>query len=271
MTPYEKKIGKDANQTLVITYSCIAPLILGFAAIGFGLLYVAFRYNMIYSQDTIAIDTQGQAYAKAIKQLSTGVYLASVCLIGLFAISTAGSTATAGPLALMIVFLVMTVLYQLLLNRTISTLEKNLGLDAPASMTSSHGDTEKTAAVTTVANTVTQKPVTFLVKILNPPAVPTFDSWLSTPLPDYTPEIRREAYLNPAIWKPTPKLWIVRDEMGISAKEKEETSKVIEITDSGAWFDEKGKVTTVLAGPEDKDSSTNKAVEAPIWEEPVYY
>ena len=218
---------------------------------------------MIYSQDTLSINTHGQAYSKAMKQLTTGVYLAEVCLIGLFAITTAGQTSAAGPLALMVVFLVITVLYHLLLNHTLKTLEKDVGNNS--AVLSKEGDVEAPAS------SIATKPVGFLVKLLRPPPMPAFDPWFSTLLSEYTPEIRREAYLNPAIWKPTPKLWIPRDEMGISTREKLETSKVIEITDAGAWFDEKGKVTTLLAEPDQKGEDINRATEAPIWEEPIYY
>ena len=219
---------------------------------------------MFYSQDTDALNTNGLAYHKAIRQLSTGVYLAEVCLIGLFAIATSGQTAAAGPLALMVVFLVITALYQTFLDHTVRTLEKNIGNEAEP-VSSKEGEAPAPAM-----GAITQKPVNFLVKLLHPPAVPVFDAWLSNPLPPYSEEDRREAYLNPAIWQPTPILWIVRDEMGISTKEKEATSKVIEVSDAGAWFDEKGKVQTILSQSDEK-GEVNKAIETPIWKEPIVY
>lgn len=246
---------------IVVIYACIAPLIVGFATIAFGFLYQAFRFNMIYSQSTLSIDTHGRAYAKAINQLSTGVYFSELCLIGLFAISSASKTSAVGPLVLMVFWLVVTVLFQLLLNRTIATLEKDVAFEGGAVASAKEGN---------AIHKVAQKPVGILVKLIRPPVIPEFDAWLSTSLGDYADAVRREAYLNPAIWKPTPKLWIVRDEMGISKKEVAESSKVIEITDSDAWFDEKGKVQTVLSGASDKED-INKAVQAPIWEEPIFY
>ena len=263
-SPTHSKSNTDI--CIVIIYSCISPLIVGFAAIAFGLLYIAFRYNMIYSQDTLALDTHGRAFAKATQQLSTGVYLAEICLAGLFGISTGSSRKAAGPLALMIALLVITAVYHAALNHTIKSLEKNVGNDVEADPASKEGPSAADRI-----RSVGQKPVGILVKILRPPPVPAFESWLSSPLSEYMDETRREAYLNPAIWKPTPKLWIVHDEMGISTREVTETGKVIEITDTGAWFDEKGKVTTLLAEPEEKGESVNKATSAPIWEDPVYY
>merc|ERR1711981_1415431 len=69
---------------IAISYSCIAPLVLGFATIGLGLLYLVYRHNFLYVYDN-NIDTKGMAYAKALQQLTVGVYLAEFCLIGLFA------------------------------------------------------------------------------------------------------------------------------------------------------------------------------------------
>ena len=262
-----------ANNDQVIVYSCIAPLILGFATIGLGLLYIAFRYNMIYCQDSSQTNTDGRAYAKAIQQLTTGVYIGAVCLIGLFSIATASSSKAAGPLALMIVFLVLTAVFHFVLNRTLVSLEKNISHEMdPEMMPPSNGD-DKQGTVTEArlpSPNVNNKPTNFLVKLLFVPPLPTFDPYLMTPGADYTPEIRREAYLNPAIWKPKPKLWIVHDEMGISTREIAETSKVIEVSDAGAWFDEKGKVNTILSKASDKDDA-NLAKDAYVWEDPVYY
>ena len=257
----------------MLSYSCIAPLILGFATIGLGLLYIAFRYNMIYCQDSTQTNTEGRAYAKAIQQLSTGVYIGSICLIGLFAISTASSSKAAGPLALMIVFTAVTAVFHFVLNRTLASLEKNISHELDTEVQQpTNGDNEKDAVTEArlPASTVNNKPTNFLVKLLFVPPLPAFDPYLLTRGADYIPEVRREAYLNPAIWKPKPKLWIVHDEMGISTREITETSKVIEISDAGAWFDEKGKVTTILSKASDKDD-TNLAKEAYVWEEPVLY
>jgi len=258
---------------IVLVYSCFAPWILGFATIGLGLLYVAFRYNMIYCQDSSQINTDGRAYAKAIQQLTTGVYIGAVCLIGLFAIATASSPKAAGPLALMIVFLVVAAIFHFVLNRTLASLEKNVSHELDTEMLPPTNGDVKEETVTEPrlpSSNVNNKPTNLFVRLLFVPPLPAFDPYLMIRGADYTPEIRREAYLNPAIWKPKPKLWIVHDEMGISVREIAETSKVIEISDAGAWFDEKGKVTTILSSASDKDDS-NLAKDAYVWEEPVLY
>ena len=229
---------------------------------------------MIYCQDSTQTNTEGQSFAKAIQQLTTGVYIGEICLIGLFSISTAGKTQAAGPLALMIVFLILTAIFHTLLNWTLISLEKNVSHEMDTEMMPPTNGDSKDETVTTEARlpsaSVNNKPTNFLVKMLLVPPLPVFDPYLMTRGEDYTAEIRREAYLNPSIWKPTPKLWIVHDQMGISTREIAETSKVIEISDVGAWFDEKGKVTTILSEATDKDDA-NLAKEAYVWEEPVQY
>ena len=250
---------------------------LAFAAISLSLLYLAFRYNLLYTMDTVAINTQGRSFAKALNQLTTGVYLSEICLIGLFGISTGSSPKAAGPLALMIVFLVFTAVFHFLLNRTISSLEKNVSHDPQAALTAKDIEsvTQANEDGTVKGHTppdgvANSKPTTLLLKLLRPPPLPHFDPYLATVVPPYAPDIRAAAFLNPALVSKAPTLWIVRDEMGISAREVEESSKVIAISDAGAWFDEKGKVVTEWKGEEEKNYD-EFGVGAPVWERPVHY
>lgn len=228
---------------------------------------------MIYCQDSSQTNTEGRSFAKAIQQLTTGVYIGAVCLLGLFSIATASTTRAAGPLALMVVFIVGTAIFHFLLNRTLASLEKNISHEMDTEMmppTNGHAKEQTVTEARLPPSTVNNKLTNLLVKMLFVPALPAFDPYLMSRGNDYSAETRREAYLNPAIWKPKPKLWIVHDQMGISTREIAETSKVIDISDAGAWFDEKGKVTTILSRANDKDD-TNLAKEAYVWEEPVQY
>jgi calcium permeable stress-gated cation channel len=113
---------------IAISYSCIAPLILGFATIGFCLLYLMFRYNWLFVFGN-QIDMKGEAYSRGLKQLMTGVYLASICLIGLFAIGCSKSAASAGPLAIMVIFLVVVVVFQTMFDRAIAPMEQHMPLE----------------------------------------------------------------------------------------------------------------------------------------------
>lgn len=108
-----------------IAYSCVAPLVLGFATIGLGLIYLVSRYNSIYTLTT-TIDTKGQAYARAMQQLTVGVYLAEVCLIGLFAIKIGEGVASIGPLLLMVILLITTALFHAVMRKALHPLMRTL-------------------------------------------------------------------------------------------------------------------------------------------------
>ncbi|KAI5304011.1 hypothetical protein KEM56_006959 [Ascosphaera pollenicola] len=105
---------------IAITYSCIAPLILGFASFGLFLVYHAYRYNLLFVYDC-DIDTKGLVYPRALQQLLTGIYLAEVCLLGLFAIKGA-----IGPLVMMILSLIATALGHIALNEALRPLLEGL-------------------------------------------------------------------------------------------------------------------------------------------------
>ena len=82
-------ISLDRYTTIAIIgliYSMIAPLVLGFATIGLALLYIAFRYELLFVLDASALNTRGETYKKALNQLFVGIYVAELCMIGMFRI-----------------------------------------------------------------------------------------------------------------------------------------------------------------------------------------
>jgi hypothetical protein len=83
---------------------------------------------------------------------------------------------------------------------------------------------------------------------------------LGEPVPAM-PEEDENAYLNPALTAKPPRLWIARDGLGTSKKLMHELPKEIQITDEGAWVDEKGNVYF------DKQDLR----QIPIWKDKVYY
>jgi hypothetical protein len=264
---------------IAIAYSCIAPLVLGFATIGFVLIYFAARYNSFFTQTT-TIDSNGQAYGRALQQLMVGVYLSEICLIGLFALRTGSSAASSGPLVLMVLFLIATALYQNVVRRALRPLTRTLPITLLADMErrsdveqemeggdtrSSDGTHEYDAHPNDLINTNTHsngqlstqrasesyghKQGSVVHRFFNPEKDTSygtlasfFQSWSHFQPLQYPPNIVQDAYLNPAISNETPVLWIVKDEMGISAQEITNSSLIIKIRDDGARFDEKGKI-----------------------------
>lgn len=266
---------------IALSYSCIAPLVLGFSTIGLSLIYLAFRYNYLYTYEP-AIDTKGAAYQRALQQLTTGVYLAEGCLIGLFAIAVADSRAAIGPLAIEIVLLVCTILFHLMFRKSMKHHEARTAYEDPVAtphrpVEDGIDGAEKGAATTnghsTVAPPRPSRLPAFLRKIINPEKnsitmlSAQLEQFYHKPQEPLPLEIAKRAFFNPAVTSPTPTLWIVHDDMGISQREVRNTTKAVpglHITDEQATFNEKNKV-------EWSGAEFGKARDAPVYEEHIMY
>ncbi|KAL4872516.1 hypothetical protein BDV12DRAFT_133637 [Aspergillus spectabilis] len=284
---------------IAITYSCIAPLVLGFATIGLYLFYFAYRYNLLYVSNA-NIDTQGKNFARALQHITVGCYLLVVCLIGLFAIGTGAKIIALGPLILMIILLIVMIIYHLSLNQAldplINYLPKNLEAEEEALLSreattfsaTTNGEHDGVPATSSGVNghenghevsvdnvdsaekglTQTSPPepkANFLVKYLRPDKYSGYHQLRKlvtngTDATSYPPEVEHNAYYHPAISSQPPLLWIPRDEMGISTQEVRHTGRVIPITDEDAWLDEKNHIHW----------DVDKGV-PPIFEEKIYY
>ncbi|KAF4126665.1 calcium permeable stress-gated cation channel [Geosmithia morbida] len=110
-----------------IVYSVIAPLISIFAIITFSLLWLANRYSMLYVT-RFEHDTGGVLYPRAINQTFTGIYFMELCIAGLFFIvdDADGKNPCTTHGVVMLVVLGLTILYQILLNRSFSPLFRYL-------------------------------------------------------------------------------------------------------------------------------------------------
>ncbi|KAF0327437.1 duf221 domain-containing protein [Colletotrichum asianum] len=105
---------------IAISYSCIAPVVLGFATAGFSCIYLVYKYNLMYVSSA-SIDTRGLVYPRALMHLLVGLYLATICLIGLFVLREAYI-----PMVLMVAFLVFTALVHISLREAVSPLLYNI-------------------------------------------------------------------------------------------------------------------------------------------------
>ncbi|KAL4867422.1 hypothetical protein BDV12DRAFT_120716 [Aspergillus spectabilis] len=110
-----------------LIYSVIAPLILVFNIITFGLFWFVYRYNTLYVTK-FRFDTGGLLFPRAINQLFTGIYVMELSLIGLFFLvrDAQGKVACEGQAIIMIVVLVLTALFQILLNEAFGPLIRYL-------------------------------------------------------------------------------------------------------------------------------------------------
>ncbi|KAI5362890.1 Putative calcium-dependent channel, 7TM region phosphate [Septoria linicola] len=268
---------------IAICYAAIAPLVLGFAAIGLFLFYFAYRYNLLFVSN-VQVETKGLVYPRALGHLFVGLYVAEVCLIGLFAISTGESVGALGPLILMILMLIFTALYHLNLNSAMAPLlnylPKSLDAEERRLLAVERGEEEvegeKFAAKDAHANgngavdgprpdgPAPHKKPNLFQKWLRPDIYTDYETMRRLVPKEigihYEQNVSENAFYNPAIASPTPLLWVPRDTLGVSKQEVAETSKVIPITDEGAFLDEKNKIVW--------DAEDGRP---PIYEEKIYY
>ncbi|KAF9884927.1 hypothetical protein FE257_000918 [Aspergillus nanangensis] len=222
---------------IALTYSCIAPLILGFAFIGLYLVYQAYRYNFLFVYDQ-RIDTKGLVYPRALQHLMVGIYLANVCMIGLFAIK-----GVPGPLVIMALFLLGTILAHISLNDALAPLYDFLPRTLDVEEEAQQAKQEAQAASQTAA----MRKWEAVWKWFHPNLYRDYAALRRKVRRDhveirYSEEEAFNAYYEPCITEPMPKLWIPRDKWGFSQQEIGETPAEIPITDEGAHLDEKNKI-----------------------------
>ncbi|SCU84251.1 LAMI_0C06810g1_1 [Lachancea mirantina] len=96
---------------IYLCYSIIASIILVFSTMTFAFFVLSYMYNLNYVFG-FSFDLRGRNYPKALYQTFVGLYLAEICLIGLFVMAK-----TWGPVVLEAVFLAFTVLCHLYFQR----------------------------------------------------------------------------------------------------------------------------------------------------------
>lgn len=249
---------------IALSYSMIAPLVLGFATLGLGLLYFAYRYNFLFVYN-ISIDTKGMVYPRALYQTMSGVYIGQICMIGLFAINAAKSP---GPLIIQIIFLIFTILFQNALSAAVQPLldylPKNLQVEEESLLTIENGEQiGKESTSTEVATEHEGVPLdtdndaipglseetkpSLLTRFLQPEKYESYQH-LRKRIPQeapeivYSPEVERDAYYHPSITQQAPAIWIPRDVGGVSRQEVAHTGAVNPISDYGAILDAGSKI-----------------------------
>lgn len=263
---------------------------MGFAAIGLFLFYLAYRYEFLFVYH-VPYDTKGLMYARALQQLFVGLYLAQVCLIGLFSTQIGKSSKVIGPLVLMAMLLVFTVFYHYALNqafnpllrylpKTLETEEQRLlamemteaGAEEYTEYKGASGRTLRHTPHEPINRTATDlanlelKP-NWLLKWLRPDVYCDYYT-LRKMVPtnfgsvQYDEQLEQQAYFHPVVTSLPPVLWVPKDEAGISAEECEEVSKVIPMSDrGGAVLNDKGKMVWV---PTDEEK-------VPIAKDKIYW
>lgn len=226
---------------------------------------------------------KGSAYPAALQHLFVGLYIAELVLLCIFAAWLGdGKRSPSGPLALMVILLVFTILFHAALyytlNPLITYLPKTLEADARESEDEPTGDgngagpdkTDNDIVSPTQDQTTESKKSPPVVEVAhveannhaggqNPGRLARFfkphiyEDYAamrrlleSKDLVSTTEEIDeglvRDAYLPPAVWAELPHLIIPRDEMGISTQECQATGEILPCTDDAAKLDERNRI-----------------------------
>lgn len=274
-TPWGSWYPKFTNFLIIaIAYSCIQPLVLGFAAVGLWFYYLSYKYSLLYIRQT-KIDTKGEVYGRALKQMVTGIYLAELCLLGLFSARKAKA-----QVAVMVVLLVGTAISNAVLDRVLRPLELYLGddrwkdeerllaeedgldpEDEAARHAAAHG---RRLGLSRLPKPLPQKLSNMFDGIISR-ARSEAEEWLKTSSSngeedeiELSEDELEKAYTAPAFTSKTPKLWIPEDRLGVSREEIGTNALVgIESTDEGAELDDKGKLIW-----------NHHFEEIPIWKKP---
>ena len=258
-TPWATWYSKFTNFVVIaLAYACVAPLVLGLATIGLYMYYVSYKYQMLYVRQT-KIDTKGESYKRALQQMPTGIYLAELCLIGLFGVKKAAIQTT-----LMVILLVITAVINLVLDRILRPLELYLGVDVwqeqEIEIAQEDGYNENDQAAVHAATHGRRLGINKLPHPAPRVLSDVFDSiitksreqvesWLAeTSANEDWPTVPKgedleKVYLNPVWSSKVPKLWIPSDHLGVSKQEIEQNAEHdITATDEGAEVDENGKL-----------------------------
>ncbi|CAN8100742.1 unnamed protein product [Discula destructiva] len=269
---------------IALVYSCISPLVLGFATIGLTLFYYAYKYNLLFVIQP-KIETKGKCYTRALQQTLAGVYIGELCLIGLFGLRHAK-----GPSLLVGILFIGTIVYHVLTNRYLKPLEDHfpdsmlLGDDADPEQEAllagaeegrNQGEDEAhgNSRVHQVGRElhVPSKVLDPIARFFEPQVYASRKAMKeflarttaeSDPPPQYSAEDVQNAYKNPSLRSKTPVLWLPKDGSGLSKKEIENLAGVgIEATDEGAWVDAKGQV----------DFDRDQLRDLPVWKKTPPY
>jgi hypothetical protein len=229
------------------------------------LFYLAYRYNVLYVAET-QIDTCGLIYPQALKQLLSGIYLAEICLVGMFTVSKA-----VGPAILMAVFLVLTILCHISLFKALNPLLRGPPMCPPYEEEGASGSQQRkqedgqvqssasSASINTGESSMTSEHANYGSKNIFTEANFNFErlkSWFYIDFTcvdqlvhheghkgQYNPEEPEDhAYVPPSVTSQTFPLWIPADGTGISKQEVLNTSEVTPISNKGCRLNSRNKI-----------------------------
>ncbi|KAF5701493.1 RSN1 [Fusarium mundagurra] len=247
-----------------IIYSIIAPFLLLWSTISMGLLYLAYRYNVLYVVDT-DVDTCGLVYHQALKQLLFSLYVAEMCLFGMFVVSKA-----AGPAFLMIIFLALTIVYHVFLVKALNPLLHTFPFSqferVPIGQTQQKGSQDVQVLNSASASSeVAAKKSTACEDLSTATGgdhtkTHFIFEWLKSRIfidyaaverlvhhgdpkePEYPEDAKAHSYYPPSATSKAPFLWIPGDDTGVSDNEVIETINIACISNKGCHINRRNGI-----------------------------
>ncbi|KIY65025.1 DUF221-domain-containing protein [Cylindrobasidium torrendii FP15055 ss-10] len=133
--------GITLLSTISFGYMIISPIINGFACATFFLFYLMYKYLFlwVYQQPN---DTGGLFYPKALQHIFVGMYVQQVCLAALFFLvrDESGKAAAIPQGALTIVLIVVTIIFNMMINNSYGPLLHSLPLSLVDKMKEAVGE-----------------------------------------------------------------------------------------------------------------------------------
>lgn len=239
-----------------------------------GLFYLAYRYNVLYVADT-DVDTRGLIYPQALKQLLFGVYVAEMCLVGMFIVSKA-----AGPAVLMIMFLTLTILCHVSLVKALDPLLYTLPLSQferdPIDQTQQRKPED--VQVHNGARAASGGPGKSSIACKDVSTATVGDhnkahfvcDWLRSRIfidyatvaqlvhhdlkdPEYPDDAKAHAYYPPSATSQAPYLWVPGDDSGISNNEVVDTGNITSISNKGCHLNRENSIEWETDSPRPPD------------------
>lgn len=214
-----------------ITYSCVAPLVLGFACAGLCLYYLSHRYK-IRNLPVDSVDTHGRAYHVSLQQILAACYLLIIFLIILFAFASDGDATFTGPICLLAVLLVLCIVYHSLLNRALKffghfTSEDLIRYDIPGK-----------SSYNPLTRIMGRRVFAWMKKFPTVGNNAKDDCEITTSI-----DAEWEKYFHPCMIAEMPTLWVPRDSRGWSRRVVEESLYLgVPMVNEGAWLDRRSKI-----------------------------
>ncbi|CAG8452255.1 841_t:CDS:10 [Ambispora leptoticha] len=222
-----------------LVYSTVAPLILPFVTVHFGLYYLAYLYNFLYVLDQPA-ESGGLAFRKAVYEVYIGLFIYQLTIIGLMFLKKAYIQGVLSVVLIALTFGIMTATRSLFMHNPSAEF-------LPADLA---GVVDRKRKVI-----IDQSETNLLLEKDYKNDSHEIDISQATNMQD----LDEHAFLHPAFTAKQPVIWLANDKAGIGAEEVRACLKDgVQASTEGASFDyATGRVHVDDKGfPEDRDGNT---------------